>query len=179
MNVRELASRFAQQIPMSAGRINTRLKRQSEEGCGGSKRDRDMSHSAKGGDILNLCCVGHVEVGIFKSAECPLLLLEKIDFSKACPDSVAPSEFSSAGAKFTLLGYLALASLFALSQSPKRVPADASWNFHAPHSRAINVPYIVHLPRPGKRTNCCLSCTFPLLEQRDNPYTTNFVIQIL
>jgi hypothetical protein len=71
-----------------------------------------MSHSAKGRGILNLCCIGHVELEIFKSAECPLLLLEKVEFLQKLAQTllhlrslVAPT------LKFTLLGYPRLSFL--------------------------------------------------------------------
>jgi hypothetical protein len=130
-----------------------------------------MSHSAKGRDILNLCCVGHYRGEIFKSAECPLFCcLRKSSSQKLRPESVAP-EFSSADAKIhaTRLPRLSFLVLH-LSQSPKRVPSKRELEFHAPHSRAISVPYIVPLPRSGIGTNCCLSCTPPFLKsKRDNP----------
>jgi hypothetical protein len=71
---------------MSAGRISKRLKQQSEEGPrGADKRDRDMSHSANGRDILNLCCVGHIEVKYLRALNARCLLLEKFEFLKSLP----------------------------------------------------------------------------------------------
>ena len=59
MNVRELTSRFVEQISMSAGRISMRTLVQSGRGVwGADKLDRGLSHSARERDVLDLC-VGH------------------------------------------------------------------------------------------------------------------------
>ncbi len=59
MNVRELTSRFAEQISIGAGRISMRTLAQSGIGVWGEdKLDRGLSHSASEEDVLDLC-VGH------------------------------------------------------------------------------------------------------------------------
>jgi hypothetical protein len=60
MDVREFTSRFAEQIPMSAGRVSRAAPAARAGGIRrAGKLDRDVSHSAKGGDILNLRSIGH------------------------------------------------------------------------------------------------------------------------
>lgn len=87
--------------------------------------------------------------------------LRKSSSSKACPDSVAPSEFSSADAKIHATQLPRLSFLVCIEPIAETRTSRRELEFHAPPSRAISVPYIVHIPRPGIGTNCCSSCTAP------------------
>jgi hypothetical protein len=103
-----------------------------------------MSHSAKGRDILNLCCVGHIEVKYLRALNARCLLLEENRVSQKPAQSLLHRSLVAPALKFTLLGYLALASLFALSQSPKRVPSRRELEFHAPHSILLSYQLAIY-----------------------------------
>jgi hypothetical protein len=68
------------------------------------------------------------------------LVLEKSKSRKLC---VAASELVAPALTCTLPGKLALAALFALGQSPERVP-ETRVGIPSSHSRALTLTYTVH-----------------------------------
>ena|SRR5271156_6703409 len=96
--------------------------------------------------------------------------LRKSSSQKLAQSSVAP-EFSSADAKIHATRLPRLSFLVCIEPIAETRTSRRELEFHASHSRAISVPFIVPLPRSGIGTNCRLSCTPPFLKSKETTRT--------
>lgn len=130
-----------------------------------------MSHSAKWRGILDLCRVGHDELEYLRvlNARC---CCSRFRNRKSCllqlRTLVAPALNS------TLLGKLALASLFALSQSPKRV-LETRAGIPYSNSKATQTE-TVHVLRTHIQTTCRVCSTIASVDGKETLRTQRYVV---